>query len=107
MEEFGPLLIGVAVLVGCLTVVWLTVLVLKRAGADWPNWLKAFLAGILPTMLIIAGLTVWHFQVLEDVRAGRQEGFMSPLVILIYGFPIFFVNLAANFLAAVSMLKRQ
>jgi hypothetical protein len=52
-------------------------------------------------------LTAWHVQVLPDVRAGKQEGFMSPLVILIYGFPIFLMNLVLNYVVSVSLLKRK
>jgi hypothetical protein len=107
MEEYAQLFMGVAVLVGCSVVVWIAVKVLNRIGEGWPIWAKVGLAGTLPTLLIIAALTLWHVQVVSDVRAGRQEGFMSPLVILIYGFPIFFVNLALNYLAAHSLLKRK
>lgn len=63
-------------------------------------WLRWLAAGTLPTLLIIACLFVRdHFEYIEYLK-GPQEGWMSPLVGLIYGFPYFVANLVINFLAA-------
>jgi chromate transport protein ChrA len=107
MEHFAPLFVGAAVLVGGFIVVWLATEALSRIAAGWPLWAKAILCGALPTLIIIAVLTVWHMQVMGEVRAKGQHEFMSPLVILIYGFPIFFVNFVINCLVTVWLLKRK
>ena len=64
-------------------------------------------AGLLPTALIIIGLVIWDQIAWREYLKGPREGYMSPLVGLIYGFPWLAANLVGNMSAAVWSGKRQ
>jgi hypothetical protein len=75
----------------------------KPLGSRRRQW---GIAGILPTLAALIALTLWHFQAEAAYARGPQTGFMSPLVILIYAFPYFALNLVANLYAARRAVMR-
>ena len=62
--------------------------------------LKIFVAGISPSLLIVVVLAVWHYFEYKAYLRGPQEGWMGPLLFLIYGFPYFMLNVLCNFMVA-------
>lgn len=66
------------------------------------------IAGFAPVILIILALGIWHFMQLSAYRAsGSQEGFMGPLLFLLYGFPYFVMMIAVDLVAAASARKPE
>ncbi len=61
---------------------------------------KIIVAGIFPSILIVAILAVWHYFEYQAYLRGPREGFMGPLLLLIYGFPYFIINLLCNLFVA-------
>ena len=57
-------------------------------------------AGLLPTALIIIGLAIWDHFAWQEYLKGPRDGYMSPLVFLLYGFPFLLGNLVMNLAAA-------
>lgn len=57
---------------------------------------KIIAAGIFPSLLIVAILAVWHYFEYQAYLRGPQEGWMGPLLFLIYGFPYFVMNILCN-----------
>ncbi len=56
----------------------------------------------MPISVIVLALYVWHEIDLARYEAsGSEEGFMSPLAILIYGFPFVMMIVIACFVAAL------
>lgn len=73
---------------------------LDRWRAPLPGDARLILSGLLPTILIVIALVVWHYLARSVYEHGLHRGFVSPLVMLIYGFPVFALNLFLNFYAA-------
>jgi len=67
-------------------------------------WIAA--SALLPTMMIVIGLVVWDRFEWHEYLKGPRDGYMSPLVGLIYGFPLVLINLICNTAAAVWSGKR-
>lgn len=64
------------------------------------------IAGLAPVILIILVIGIWHFVELSAYRAsGSREGWMSPLLIFLYGFPYFVIMIAVDLVAATSARK--
>jgi hypothetical protein len=58
---------------------------------------RILIAGFEPTLLIVVALSIWQVVArMEFDRTHHEDGFMGPLVILIYGFPLILGNLCAN-----------
>lgn len=69
--------------------------------------LRIMIAGFLPTVLIVLAIGIWHYVELAEYRtSGSLDGFMGPLLILIYGFPFFIITVVGGFIAAGSSGKR-
>ncbi len=68
---------------------------------------KSFIiAGSVPVILVTLALGIWHFVELSAYRAsGSREGFMGPLLILLYGFPYFVIMIAVDLVAAALARK--
>lgn len=90
---------------GC--VVWLVVTILSQAWPASRRWPKVLLAGLTPTLIIIALLSAWHVWARIEYENAPQEGFMSPLLILLYGFPYALLNLAVNFGVALRVSRAR
>lgn len=83
-------------------------LCMRRLGDRLNFALRIMIAGFLPTVLIVLALGIWHYVELAEYRAsGSQDGFMGPLLFLIYGFPFFIITVVAGFIAAGSSGKRS
>jgi hypothetical protein len=67
--------------------------------------IRTWSAGILPTLLIIGALTIWHF--IELGRQAPPRMYMSPLLILLYGYPFVLANLAINMAVAYRFGKSR
>jgi len=64
------------------------------------------IAGFVPVILSTLALYIWHFVERSAYRAsGSQEGFMSPLLFLLYGFLYFVIMIAVDLVAAASARK--
>lgn len=96
-------LVGLVVIsvsgLACLITIGLMCL-LEKCFPNWWPWVKVALSGLFPTVFIIAALFVWHEIAVAEHSRNPSEGFMSPLLVLLYGFPYVLINLAANIAAA-------
>jgi hypothetical protein len=68
---------------------------------------KLMLAALTPTIMIIAGIIVWQLIDEAMLPPERRVEYMGPLLLLIYGFPWFIVNLVVNVLAAIRGLYHR
>ena len=72
-----------------------------------PRILRVAMGTLMPISLIVLTLYVWH--VIDYARyeaCGIEEGYMSPLVILLYGFPYIILIVIASFVAALRADRR-
>jgi hypothetical protein len=105
MSESLILPLAAAFILGSALISWF---VGRRLKQNWPRPLKVLIAGLLPTVTTIVFIGIWHYVELENYReSGSQDGFMGPLVILVYGFPIFLLMLIADLIAAAIASKRS
>ena len=66
------------------------------------------IAGFAPVVLIVSAIGIWNQVELSAYRAsGSQEGYMGPLLILLYGFPYFVIMVVVDLVAAASAGKRK
>jgi hypothetical protein len=73
----------------------------------WPSGGRVLAAGIAPMMLLIATLWVWDKVARAQLSTmEQQEGYMGPLLLLLYGFPFLVIMLVANVLAAIAALRK-
>jgi hypothetical protein len=73
-----------------------------------PGVAIAAISGFGPLIIIIAGLALWHFVEFSAYQAsGSQDGFMGPLLILLYGFPYFVIMVFLNLAAAILAVARK
>jgi hypothetical protein len=74
--------------------------IVDRYFENWSRRSKGLFAGILPSLIIVFLLVGWHIQATAEYAKGPQDGFMSPLLVLIYGFPLFLAYLIFSFIVA-------
>lgn len=80
--------------------------IMRLLGDRWARPGRIFVAGISPFILILLAIGIWHYVELREYQASEsQEGFMGPLLILLYGFPYFIVMLVIDFAVAASFKK--
>jgi chromate transport protein ChrA len=91
----SEILIGLALVLPSLLVTWLLSRILNRYNRTIAGIFKLLAAGFAPTFLLIFILWVWDSQI--DYSSHDQ---MSPLVFLVYGFPLVLMNLVGNLVAA-------
>ena len=83
--------------------IWLAFFVVRRLQkAGLPKALRIVAGTLVPISLIVLALYVWHaFSLASYEASGSEEGFMSPLAILIYGFPFVILIVIASFVASL------
>ena len=79
----------------------------EKRFRHWSKFLSILFAGIAPSVLIVIVLALLHLWFSAGHSNGADEGFMSPLLVLLYGYPIFLINLGINLLVAYSFSKRK
>ena len=85
----------------CSGLSWLVVAHLVRGHTNGSRGLKIAFAGLLPTLLLIVGVWVWEVIARYQYDHGpAHDGFMGPMVGLIYGLPFLLGNLSANMIIA-------
>lgn len=95
-----------ALVVPSLGIVWGLVWAMHRTWRRVPQATLTFLGGSAPTILLVVGLIVLDRHERAVYAAGPQDGYMSPLVGLLYGFPFILLNLVLNFVVAHRLAKR-
>lgn len=93
-------LAALVIIVVCACVAWLVVDSLNKVWPAHWRWLKVLAAGLLPTLIIVAVLVAWHVYARIEYERGPREGFMSPLLILLYGYPYVLLNIVVSFAVA-------
>jgi uncharacterized protein YybS (DUF2232 family) len=84
----------------CSALSWFVADFLARRTRQRNSILKSAFAGIVPTLLIVLGLAVWDHFAWQEYLKGPRDGYMSPLVGLIYGGFHLFGNLVCNLASA-------
>jgi hypothetical protein len=98
----------IIILIGSSIITFVVMKVVNKRFQHWENWKRVWIAALAPSMLILILLVALHFYVVSLSHGdGSQEGFMSPLLILFYGYPIFLINLAISFAIAYSLAKAK
>ena len=96
----------IALVVAASTLItWFVVAWLNKVLPARMRFQKIAIAGLMPTLLIVAFFSVWHVYERMEYEQGPKEGFMSPLVFLIVGFDFVLGNLVIN-LAVASLFGR-
>ena len=86
----------------CAGLAWLVAARLTRERTTAYRGLKIIFAGLLPTLFIVFGLAVWEVIARYQYDHGpTHDGFMGPMVGLIYGFTFILGNLITNMIFAV------
>ena len=86
----------------CSGLAWLVAARVSRQRATANRVLKLVFAGLVPTLLIVVALTVWQVIARYQYDHGpNHDGFMGPMVALIYGFPLVLGNLVTNVVFAL------
>ena len=101
------LLVVLAPIFGCSLLSFLFITLIKRYFHGRRRLSKILTAGLLPTTILIFALIIWHYIELAAHQKGPQLGYMSPLLLLIYGFPIVVVNLVVNILVAYKACAKK
>jgi hypothetical protein len=76
---------------------------LKRRSILKSRTLRVLVAGFAPSMLIVLVLSAWQVQARTEFDQTLHEpgdGFMGPLLFLIYGYPVFLAHLLMNLAVA-------
>jgi hypothetical protein len=92
--------VAVFVFVACAALPFACTIIVDKCCRMWSSRSKGLLAGILPSLIVVFVLAILHFQARAQYATGPQDGFMSPLALVIYGFPLFVVYLIFSFAIA-------
>ena len=83
-DEIGLPLIVAAIIAITSIVTFFAMRFLDRHMPNTYSLPKIIAAGIFPSLLIVAVLAVWHYFEYQAYLRGPQEGWMGPLLFLIY-----------------------
>jgi hypothetical protein len=91
---------AVIVFGGCIILPFACPRIIDSYLVNWSSRSKLLFAGILPSLIIVLLLVGWHIQATAEYAKGPQNGFMSPLLVLIYGFALVLAYLIFSFIVA-------
>jgi hypothetical protein len=92
--------VAVIVVGVCLILPFACTRIIDSYFVNWSSRSKGLFAGILPSLIIAFLLAGWHIQATAEYAKEPQNGFMSPLLVLIYGFPLFLAYLIFSLIVA-------
>ncbi len=94
----------------CLFSIFVAKALSRNLNHVWKS-VRFLVAWLVPTLLLVTGILTMHFierwEYERQVAAGliQDEGYMGIGVILVYGFPLFVINIIVNGLVAYRATK--
>ena len=105
MEQAIVFGVSALILAGAAGLAHVTARKLRQFGVARP--IGVGVAGLLPISLIVLALYVWER--IERARyeaSGSDEGYMGPMLFLLYGYPLVILIVIACFVAALRADRR-
>jgi hypothetical protein len=105
MSDKTIILLALAIIALSAASSWFSMRVVERRYSHRRRSVNIFIAGVIPLLVAVILLVAWDIVLQVRYPVEGSNGNMSPLILLIYGYPYFALMLLGCF-ATASRVKR-